>query len=178
MPISRDRFRDGFTWDDWLERLGEEGAAWRARFDAAALGNLRAEYQSVPTPRYVACVFDPRSQAAREVVPIVARCCDQAGVVGGVDLRLFPVRDFPDVAAQYVAEADPTAPVCVVHDEDWSQVGVWRWRTDSIRPEDVAAHVASGFLDVLRGLTHRPWRGPRPSGEARPREAGSSPGAP
>src|SRR5690606_15191286 len=71
MPIPCDRYRDGYTWDDWVERLGDDGASWREQFDGASLGELRAEYQSVPTPRYVACLFDPASPMAREVVPIV-----------------------------------------------------------------------------------------------------------
>lgn len=178
MPIPRDRYRDGYTWDDWVERLGDDGAPWRARFDNASLGELRAEYQVVPTPRYVACLFDPASPAAREVVPIVARCCDQAGVAGGVELRLLPINEFRDLAPQYLAGVDPAAPVCVVHDGDWVQVGVWRYRPDPIAPSESAREVVNGFLDALRGLRSRPWRGRRAVDGRGWREAESSPGAP
>lgn len=178
MPVPRERFREGITWDDWLERLGDDSAPWRERFDDAALGDLRAEYQSIPTPRFVACLFDPTSPTAREVVPIVARCCDQAAVAGGVDLRLFPIGEFPDLANQYLAGVDPALPVCVVLDRDWVQVGLWRMRADSMAPVDEAAEVVSGFLDALRGLPGRPWRGRRTRRERGWRQAELPPGAP
>ncbi|HEX7119087.1 MAG TPA: thioredoxin family protein [Longimicrobiales bacterium] len=159
MSVPRERFRDGLTWDDWLDRLGRDAPAWRRRFDETTLAELRAEYQSIPTPRYVACFFDPDSPAAQEAVPVVARACDQAAVAGGVDLRLFPIDAYPDFASRYPAEADRSLPVCVVFDRDWVQVGIWRMRPDVLRETDWIGDALRGLLDALRGLPNPPWQG-------------------
>ncbi len=167
MSVPRDRFRDGLTWDDWLDVLGGQGAAWRRRFEEVALGELRADYEDVPTPRYVLCLFDPGDAAAVETVPIVARACDQAGVAGGVDLRLFPIDKNRDLADQYPAGAGRSFPACVVFDGDWIQVGVWWLRSDAGLDAGRTHEALRGLLDALRGPPNRPWQGHRHYGEHR-----------
>ena len=177
MSVPRERFGEGITWDDWLERLGEHGRVWQQRFDQTALGTLRAEYQDVPTPRYVLCIFDPESAAAHEVVPVVARACDQAGVAGGVDLRLFPIDEFPEIGTQYVAEGMESSPVCVVFDDGWLQIGLWRLRADAARDTDWTRAALQGLLDALRGQPNRPWQGHRTHGQQHFKQADQAPGS-
>lgn len=176
MSVPRDRFREGFVWDDWLDRLGPAGREWRRRFDRAALGRLRAEYENVPAPRYVLCLFDPASPAALEAVPLVAKACDQAGLGGGVELRLFPAGEHPGLADQYLAGAGRSLPACVVFDRDWIQVGVWWLRSDPREDPGWRDRALGELLEALRGQPSRPWQGHRHFAEHRGKQAEQAPG--
>jgi hypothetical protein len=159
VSVSREQFRDGITWEDWLERLDSHRAAWERRFAATALGPLRADYQDIPTPRYVLCFFDPDSPSAHEAVPVIAKACEQSGVAGGVDLRLFPLDEFPGLTAQYLTGALESVPTCAIFDRDWVQVGLWRLQADATVDADWAHSALRGFLHALRGQPNRPWHG-------------------
>src|SRR5690606_18150431 len=117
MSIPRDRFAEGMTWDDWVEMQGTRGPEWQIRYDEAALGELRADFQDVPTPRFVFCIFDPANADSEATVPLVVKACDQAGVAGGVDVRLFPADLHPDLVDQFRTDDEITPTTCVVFDQ-------------------------------------------------------------
>lgn len=157
MSVPRARFREGPTWDEWLELLETERSDWERRFDEARLGELRADYQDVPTPRYVLCLFDPEDPASRELVPLIAKACDQAGEAGAVEVRFFPRDENRDIVDQYLTGGTHALPLCVVFDQAWIQVGLWHHhrRRDG---EDAGRRALRELVAELRGEGTRPWR--------------------
>lgn len=169
MSVPKDRFLEGDTWDDWMAQLGTLRSAWEAVYDAASLGVLRAEFQSVPTPRFVLCLFDPEETASLETVPVLAKACDQTGAAGGVDFRLFPVDGSHDIADQFLTGSDLSLPVCVVFDRDWVQLGVWRFEPGAV--DDGLQPLLRGFLMALQGQPSRPWRSGQEMGRSLAKQA-------
>ncbi|HEX7051686.1 MAG TPA: thioredoxin family protein [Longimicrobiales bacterium] len=181
MTVKRERFREGYTWAEWLEVLGADAQRWCERYDATALGELRADYQAVPTPRSVLCIVDRAGLDTTETVPRIVRACEQAGAGGGVDVRILPAERGGDVLGQYVVEGARAVPLCVVFDDAWLQVGVWGPRPraaqeflDGLRadlpPEELDYRLRDWYLDdegrstlrefltTLRGQGVHPWR--------------------
>ena len=133
--MTRDRFRGGYTWEEWLEEVVHRRAEWRSRYRDARLGPLRAAFQDVPAPRYVACIVDDACADSAGSTPYIARACEQAG---GVELRVFSRAEDPELLRQYQTDGKEQTPVCVVFDGTWRQVGIW-----GPRPEPLRNHVAS-----------------------------------
>jgi len=169
------------TWDDWVEMQGTRGPEWQIRYDEAALGELRADFQDVPTPRFVFCIFDPANADSEATVPLVVKACDQAGVAGGVDVRLFPADLHPDLVDQFRTDDEITPTTCVVFDQGWIQVGLWRGMT-GLRPggdPEREKETLRDLLEALRGQPHAPWRAPRYiSGHLQKQAERSAEGAP
>src|SRR5690606_21595387 len=181
MTVTREQFDAGYTWDEWLEVLGDGGGRWRERFEAARLGELRAEYQAIPTPRHVLCIVDEDGVDSLGSVPYIARACDQAGVTGGVELRLVPASRHPELLQQYLTGGRGLTPVCLVFDRDWVQIGRWgprpepaeqlaKRRAGAVPGEALARELElwyendagrttiREFLEVLRGKPVPPWQ--------------------
>lgn len=163
MAVSKDRFRDGQSWDEWMERLGEGCSLWQERFDATALGPLRADFQQVPTPRHVLCLFDPDAGESMTIVPAIARACEQAGAAGAVELRLFPIQENEDLASQYFTGGERTLPLCVVFDRDWVQLALWSPRHELT--DEGLAPLLSEFHTALLGTPLHPWQAGREARE-------------
>lgn len=174
MPIPRERYRDGLSWEQWLERLGDQCHEWETRYDRAALGALRADYQELDATRYVACLMGPGAEldgAALDTLPWIVKACEQAGEGEGVDVRILPWEDAGDLRRQFLPEDTSAAPVCVVMDEDWVQIGVWepcpsagsrsseRGGADGECRE--ARELHRELLQVLQGLPVPAWRATR-----------------
>lgn len=157
MSVPRDRYLEGATWDDWIERLGEEAWIWEERFRQARLGRHRADFQEVPTPRYVLCLFDPESTEGYESVPLIAKACDQAGSAGGVELRLFPYEESQDIARQYLTGERQALPLCVVFDDSWVQTGIFQPGPQAESGKEWKDRVLEGLLSALRGQSVSPW---------------------
>lgn len=155
MSVPRERFADGLTWDEWMDRLEDERFPWEDRFRAASLGSLRADYQSLPTPRYVICVMDPDDADSQAIVPLLAKACDQAGAAGGVDFRLFLLDEARDIADQYMIGEQHELPFCAVFDQDWIQVGFWSYTPERI--DGGHDSVLRTFRQSLQGQPIRPW---------------------
>jgi hypothetical protein len=165
MSVSKERFREGLTWNEWMDRLADDCFPWEERYRAASLGRLRADYQDVPTPRYVLCLFDPGAAESLAITPVLAKACDQAGEAGGVDFRLFPVDEARDIADQYRADGALDLPLCVVFDDDWIQVGVWRHH--HVEPDGDVQATLDSFLHSLVGESEFPWRSGREAARKR-----------
>jgi hypothetical protein len=184
MTVTRDQFREGYTWDEWLEVVGETHEAWRSRYEEARLGELRAEYQLVPGSRHVLCVVDEACTDSVGTVPYIAKACEQAGAAGGVELRIFSRREHPELLSQFQSQGRLATPVCVVFDDAWVQVGRWgprpeaaerfiaHWRPDAAGDSldealdlwysaDEGRSTLREFLAVLRGQGVQPWRAGR-----------------
>lgn len=151
MSVPRERYLEGATWEDWIERLGEEGWIWEERFRQARLGRHRAAFQEVPTPRYVLCLFDPESTEGYESVPLIAKACDQAGSAGGVELRLFPYGESQDIARQYLTGERRALPLCVVFDDSWVQTGLFQPTPRTASAAEWQDQILLGLLAALRG---------------------------
>lgn len=187
MTVTRDQFREGYTWDEWLDEVEEDRDKWQARYRDATLGELRAEYQNAPTPRYAMCIVEDGCADSAGSVPYIAKACEQSGAPGGVELRLFSRSQSPELMKQYLTEGEQQTPICAVFDQDWVQISVWgprpeplvrkadEWR-DSLPQEeferllddwythDQGRTVLTEFLRALDGQGIPSWKSGREQG--------------
>ncbi|MFW6078470.1 MAG: thioredoxin family protein [Gemmatimonadota bacterium] len=152
MTITREQFRDALGWDDWLEIVDIRREEWRARFDDARLGDVRADYQHIPAPRHVLCMVRASNTDCVGTVPYIARACEQAGAGPGVELRIAPVGRGPDLLDQFASAHGATPPVCVVFDGDWLQVGHWGPRPRAAQAWLDARYAAAPSAERERAL--------------------------
>jgi hypothetical protein len=174
VPIPRERYRDGLSWEQWLDRVGDQCREWVARHHRAALGSLRADYQEFDGTRYVACLMGPGAELdaeALDTLPWIVKACEQAGEGQGVDVRILPWDDAGDLRRQYAPADTSSGPVCVVMDQDWVQLGFWEPRPPT-SPRALEAGAPEGerqearellceLLQVLQGLPVPAWRATR-----------------
>lgn len=169
MTIARDRFRDAFTWDEWLEGRGEDRDEWERRYRETQLGEQRAAFEALPTPRYVACLLDGTAAGSLTVLPWIAKACAQAGVAGGVELRIFPAEENADLLAQFRGgDAGDRGPICVVFDEDWVQIGIVRGMPPGVQEP---SSVLDRLRTALEGDPVPPWLARRETTEHRWKQA-------
>lgn len=181
MTITRDQYREGYTWEEWLEVVRARREEWQARHDSARLGRLRADYADIPTPRSVLCLVDDEEPDSVGTIPYIARACEEAGAAAGVELRILRGRDHPELARQFLVHGRTALPVCIVFDQDWVQVGLWGHRPrpaerlcerliDRLPPDALRAELErwyaedrghttlAEFLETLRGTPVPPAR--------------------
>ena|SRR5579871_6515863 len=130
MAVTRERFNQGMTYDQFKARLAQNRESFEANDRSLQLSDEDlAPFNRLSQPLDVLVIVTETCPDVVMNLPILARI---AQATGKLNIRIFLRDDNKDLMAQYMNGPYESVPVFAFFDHNWSQLGVWIERPRSV----------------------------------------------
>ncbi|HET8570134.1 MAG TPA: thioredoxin family protein [Candidatus Limnocylindria bacterium] len=129
MAVTRERYEQGMTYDQYLAQFTRDRATFEANARDANIDPAAIDAFRKAGPLHVLVITEDWCGDALANVPLLARLAREAG---NVDLRFFLRDQNDDLTSQYMNGEFKSIPVFVFFDKDFREIGHWIERPKSV----------------------------------------------
>jgi hypothetical protein len=130
MTVSRDKFDQGMSWEEYLAQFKLPNDAWRQNFEQQTIDPDLVDYFRGRGPLFILTTTEDWCGDARAYVPVVARL---AAECPNIEHRIFLRDQNLDITDQYLKDGQHRSiPVFVLFDADFRELGHFIERPQSV----------------------------------------------
>ena len=144
LPLTKETFRTGDTWEGYLEKMGDYQAISRRLYAGASIPTeLRDQFVELVEKHggelSISAMTEEWCGDSAVTLPFVARLAE---AVPGIELRILFGKDQPELKAAYEGDGYESIPMLSFFDASWNEIGRWMERPKPAN-EKVGAWVAA-----------------------------------